>query len=64
MAEIEEVILDRSNKSGYYIVQFVARNLASPASVIAGRDTTTPGWMISSAQLPYVICGRSRIRNV
>ena len=32
---------------GYYIIQFVARNLAGRASVIAGRDTTTAGWMIS-----------------
>ena len=33
--------------SGYYIVQFVARNLACRASVIAGRDTTTRGCVIS-----------------
>ena len=33
--------------SGYYIIQFVARNLAGRASVIAGRDPTTASWMIS-----------------
>ena len=37
----------RAVLSGYYIIQLVARNLASRASVIAGRDTTTAGCVFS-----------------
>ena len=50
--------------SGYYIIQQVGPNLVSRVSVIASRETNTAGWVISWSRLPYVICGRSRVRNV
>ena len=33
---------------GYYIMQFVAHDLARHASVIAGRDATTRGCVLSA----------------
>ena len=39
--------------SGYYIIQFVERNLAGRASVIADRDPTTEIIIICSYRLQF-----------